>query len=107
MPPTISAAPVSEGAFQEAEVSLERLHFPEEALLNLAHLTSTHEDTFRDQEGWSARVTLEGTTVLIRAEGEHWAIYGPAGADEAEVMFAARKLHGLLGEQREDWDLDR
>jgi NAD(P)H-hydrate repair Nnr-like enzyme with NAD(P)H-hydrate epimerase domain len=62
---------------------------------------------FSDDVAWSAAVDVDGTTVLVRAEGESWAILAPSGADSGDAMAAARRLHALLGTKTSDWDQDR
>ena len=56
---------------------------------------------------WRVRVEEEGTSLLLRAEGDEWAIFAPLGADPADAALFARKLHGQLAALAEGWDLDR
>jgi hypothetical protein len=107
MPHRFTATPLRQAELDEAEPLLERLDLPDDALANLARLAATGEERFRSTTGWAARVELDGTVVLLHGDGARWAIYLPPGADDADAMHAARKLHGLLGEQGEGWDLDR
>jgi hypothetical protein len=101
----ISVQPAAKGDFDGAEDLLERLDLPEEALENLCRLARLDEEPFRDQEGWSARVELDATPLLLAARNGRWAIYAQPGVDGA--MLAARRLHGLIGATAEGWDLDR
>jgi hypothetical protein len=96
---------VEDAAFVDAEELLERLDLAEEALANLLRLGGCKEAELRRPEGWAAQVSVDGTALLLRADGERWSIY--ARADEEDAMLAARKLHGLIGEKSEGWDLDR
>lgn len=98
------------------EPLLERLGAGGEALANLARAGGRGEDELRAKSGasnaesdpgdeWRARVTLDGTTLWLRGDGDQWSIF--ARADDADAMLAARKLHGLIGEKSDGWDLDR
>ncbi|HUS66219.1 MAG TPA: hypothetical protein VMZ28_16815 [Kofleriaceae bacterium] len=103
------ATPAGDADFDGAEELLDRLDLPDAALANLARLVAAGEAPFSDGggDGWAARVEVDGTALLVRGDTARWAIYLPAGADDADAMHAARKLHGLLGEQGDGWDLDR
>jgi hypothetical protein len=104
----LSALPAAPSEFVGADAVLEHLQFAETALANLAELAATDEAILRiAHNAWAAHVELAGTALLVRSDGERWSIHAPAGSDEAEATLAARKLHGLLGEQADDWDLDR
>lgn len=113
MPPFLQVVPVSPEAFAELEPLIERLDEPEAALAQLARLGGEEVGALCEPGGplegdeWAARVEVTGTTVLVRAQGGRWAIYAPPEVDEAEAMLAARRLHGLLGQQSADWDQDR
>jgi hypothetical protein len=97
---TVRAVETAE--LETGEALLERLDLPEEALENLARLGGVDEASLRVGGGWAARVELDGAALIVLADGDRWAI---RGGDEA--MFAARKLHGLIGAQADGWDLDR
>lgn len=101
----ISVEPASEADFAAAEELLERLDLPEEALGNLCKLARLDEEPFRDGEGWRARIELDQTPLLVRADKDRWTIYAAPGAEDA--MLAARRLHGLIGGTADGWDLDR
>jgi hypothetical protein len=105
----ISVQPAAEADFASAEELLERLDLPDEALVNLCRLARLDEEPFRHGDGWSARVEIDQTPLLLRAEGSRWTIFAAPGAEDA--MLAARRLHGLIGAPPEDrndgWDLDR
>ena len=111
MPPVLQVAPVSVEAFAELEPLIERLDEAEAALAQLVRLGEGDAGALGNPAGpedeWAARVEIAGTTVLVRAQGGRWAIYALPETDEAEAMLAARRLHGLLGQQGADWDLDR
>lgn len=115
MPPVLQVTPVSAKAFAELEPLIDRLDEPEAALAQLVRLGGDDAEARFDQarpldddeEEWAAQVEIAGTTVLVRAQGGRWAIYAPPEVDEAEAMLAARRLHGLLGQQSADWDQDR
>jgi hypothetical protein len=98
----ISVQPAVEADFAAAEELLERLDLPDEALENLCRLARLDEEPFREPDGWSARVELDRTPLLVRARQDRWTI---CGAEDA--MEAARRLHGLIGVSAEGWDLDR
>jgi hypothetical protein len=98
----ISVQPAVEADFEAAEELLERLDLPDEALENLCRLARLDEETFRVPDGWSARVELDRTPLLVRARQDRWTIYGAE-----DGMEAARRLHGLIGVSAEGWDLDR
>ena len=101
----ISVYPAGDADFVGAEELLERLDLPDEALENLSQLTRLDEEPFLDEGGWSARIELDGSTLLVRAREGRWTIYAAPGADDA--MHAARRLHGLIGATADGWDLDR
>ncbi|HEX2574580.1 MAG TPA: hypothetical protein VH877_33850 [Polyangia bacterium] len=113
MPPVLQVVRVSPEAFTDLEPLIDRLDEPAAALVQLVRLGGGEaserfeQEDAGDEEEWAARVEVAGTTVLVRAQGGRWAIYAPADVDEAEAMLAARRLHGLLGQQSADWDLDR
>ncbi len=101
--------PAEAAQFEMAEELLERLDLPDEALENLCRLARLDEELFRepndDPGGWSARVELDGSVLLLRARGGRWTIYAAPG--ETDGMAAARRLHGLIGATADGWDLDR
>jgi hypothetical protein len=101
----ISVQPAVEADFAAAEELLERLDLPDEALANLCRIARLDEEPFQEPDGWSARIELDRTPLLVRAREGRWTIYAAAGADDA--MLAARRLHGLIGDTGEGWDLDR
>jgi hypothetical protein len=111
MPPVLQVAPVTADPFAELEPLIDRLDEAEAALAQLIRLGGDDAgELFPEedpQDEWAARVEIAGTTVLVRAQGGRWAIYAPPEVDEAEAMLAARRLHGLLGQQSADWDQDR
>jgi hypothetical protein len=98
----IDVRPATDADFAGAGELLERLDLPEEALETLCRLSRLEEAPFLDEGGWSARVELDGSPLLLRAREGRWTIYG-----DDEAMPAARRLHGLLGGSTEGWDLDR
>jgi hypothetical protein len=106
MPPTLVIVPCDPGAFEGAEPLIERLDQPEEALARLGEL-GMGTGVVAAGGGWWASVSVDGTPVLVAADAETWGIYAPVGADEADAMLAARRLHGLLGTMPGGWDLDR
>jgi hypothetical protein len=107
----ISVRPAQPAELMGAEELLERLDLPDAALENLCRLARLDEAPFRDADapegeaGWTARVELDGSALLLQARGTRWTIYAAPG--ESDGMAAARRLHGLIGEQSEGWDLDR
>jgi hypothetical protein len=101
----ISVQPAGDADFTGAEELLERLDLPEEALENLCRVARLDDEPLRDGDGWSARIELDRTPLLVRAREDRWTIYAPAGASDA--MEAARRLHGLIGATADGWDLDR
>jgi hypothetical protein len=101
----ISVHPASDDDFAGAEELLERLDLPDEALENLCRLARLDEEPFLDGGGWSARVELDSTKLLVRARVGRWTIYAAPDTDDA--MHAARRLHGLIGATADGWDLDR
>ena len=103
----VTAGALSPSAIEGAEPIYERLDLASAALENLARQTGLAEEIFVSGEGWAARVDVGGTEVWLRAEEGRWSIFAPPGSDESEVALAARRLHGLLGEQGDGWDLDR
>jgi hypothetical protein len=106
-PPGVSARPAAPSELDGA-LLLEQLQRADAALDNLAELAAVDAARLRVAPGeWAASVELAGTALLVRGDGERWSILAPAGSDEAEATWAARKLHGLIGEQADDWDLDR
>jgi|SRR5579883_3019553 len=107
MPRTVAAVPTGERAFEGAEPLLEDLDHANEALASLAQLASVDEASLARAGGWTARIDFGGTIVLARGDGARWSLLAPPGADPADAMLAARKLHALLGERDPGWDLDR
>jgi hypothetical protein len=109
MPPTIRVRPAASHDIDASEPLLEHLDQPEAALTNLARVAGLDEDQLLVGSGaaWLAHVDVDGTSILACSDGAHWSLHAPAGVDEADAMLAARKLHGLLGERDEAWDLDR
>jgi hypothetical protein len=107
MQPPLSASPLDDRALAGAEPLLEDLDLAAAALDNLAARLGVDEAGLLRDDGWGARVEVDGVTVLVRARGDRWSIYNPAGGDEADGMLAARRLHGLLGAFGDGWDLDR
>jgi hypothetical protein len=107
----LSARPIGDGELRDAELLIDRLDLPAAALTNLAVLAARDEEEFwlgdQPTDGWAACIEADGTSVLARGDLDEWGFYAPPGADEADAMLTARKLHGLLGEQSEGWDLDR
>ncbi len=101
------ASAIGGQALEGAEPLLERLDLPEAALANLARLAGVGEEAFACAGGWAARVELAGTALLVRGDETSWALLLPPGADDDDAMLTARKLHALLGEQADGWDLDR
>jgi hypothetical protein len=113
MPPVLQVVPIAPEACAGLDPLIDRLDEAEAALAQLVRLAGEEADALcepggpLDGDAWAARVEITGTTVLVRAQGGRWAIYAPPEVDEAEAMLAARRLHGLLGQQSDDWDLDR
>ena len=115
MSPALQVAPASAEELTALEPLIDRLGEPAAALDTLTRLGDCEADALRPAgdaedgpgENWAARVEIAGTTVFVVAQGGRWAIHAPAGADEADAMLAARRLHGLIGQQNADWDLDR
>ena len=105
--PELSAAPISAADLDGAEPLLEGLDFAADALANLVALARLPEDALGSPDAWGARVTCDGTDVLVAAEGGRWSISAAPGTDVADAMAVARRLHGLLGTRDGDWDLDR
>lgn len=103
----IVATPAGDADFDGAEALLDRLDLPDAALANLSRLAAGGKEPFGGDDRWAARVEVDGTALLVRGDEARWAIYLPPGADDGDAMHAARKLHGLLGEQGDGWDLDR
>jgi hypothetical protein len=103
----IVVRPAQPAEVDGAEELLERLDLPDAALENLCRLARLDEEPFQnpDGDGWTARVELDGSALLVQARGARWTIYAAAG--ETDGMAAARRLHGLIGAQSEGWDLDR
>jgi hypothetical protein len=101
----ITVEPAQESDFVGAEELLERLAQPAEALENLCRIARVDESQLIEGEGWCARIHLDNTWLLVRTHGATWTIY--AAASEPDAMLAARRLHGLIGERPEGWDLDR
>jgi hypothetical protein len=56
---------------------------------------------------WRVRLEQDGTSLLLRADGDEWSIHAPAGADPDDAALLGRKLHGQLAALAEGWDLDR
>jgi len=103
----ITATPIAAAGLAGAEALLEDLDLAEEALANLIRLSGADEARLRTAAGWSARVELDDTPLLLVAEGDRWSILAPPDADVSDAMLAARRLHARLGEAAEGWDLDR
>jgi hypothetical protein len=103
----ITVTPARDSDFTGAEELLERLDLPDEALANLCRLARLDEESFLEgaDGGWSARVELDGATLLLRARDGRWTIY--AAPDSEDAMLPARRLHGLIGGTADGWDLDR
>jgi len=91
----------------EAELLLDALGGAEAALERLCELTGVEATNLGPVDAWRARVEVDGTPVLISAQGETWSIHAEAGVDLGDAMSVARRLHGLLGAAAEGWDLDR
>src|SRR5262249_17117960 len=106
-PTSLRASPASPDDFADSLLLLDRLEFSEAARENLAALSGLPEEAFGSPLRWAAQVEVLGTALLLTADGGRWEIQAPAGADEAEAMLAARRIHGMLGEKGEGWDLDR
>ena len=104
---TLQADPIEAAVAEEGAAVLEGLDLAEDALANLARLSGRDEDDFRDGDGWAARVVVGGVALLVVGNEACWRIAAPAGTDESDAALAARRLHGLLGEMAEGWDLDR
>ena len=56
---------------------------------------------------WRVRLEEDGTSLLLRADGDAWSIYAPVGADPDDAALLARKVHGQLAALADGWDLDR
>lgn len=104
---SLRAERLGAAALGEPEWILESLELPDEALGNLAHLAGVEEDALREGEGWCARVELGPDVLWVQGDRRTWRIAAPPGTDESDAARAARRLHGLLGEMSEGWDLDR
>jgi NAD(P)H-hydrate repair Nnr-like enzyme with NAD(P)H-hydrate epimerase domain len=74
---------------------------------NLVALAAVEAAALGVEAAWRARVTLDGTALLIVADEDRWSILAPAGDDAGNAMMAARRLHGILGTAAAGWDLDR
>lgn len=98
----ITVSPAGDGDLIGAEELLERLELPDEALENLCRLARLDEEPFRDPGGWSARIELDASHLVLRARDGRWTIYAAAG--EHDGMAAARRLHGLIGTGGDDDD---
>lgn len=107
VPLALRAGPLAAAALGQVEPILEGLDLPEAALGNLAHLAGLDEDELRGTDGWSARVELGPDVLWVAGDARSWRIAAPPGADESDAARAARRLHGMLGEIGEGWDLDR
>lgn len=108
MAPPLRAEPLAVSSVNAADAILEDLDLPDEALANLANLTGADEETFREAGGWAARVTLGPDDVLwVAGDALRWSIGASPETDPSDAARSARRLHGLLGEKGEDWDLDR
>jgi hypothetical protein len=90
-----------------AEPVLEDLDQPEAALENLVDQTGIDPSCLRTADGWASMAVVDGTALFVLARGGRWSILAAPSCDPADAMSAARKLHGLLGEKPEGWDLDR
>jgi hypothetical protein len=105
---SLRAQPLEPSALDDVEPILDKLDLPDDALANLARLAGVDEDSLRtDSDSWCARVELGPDVLWVAGDARTWRIAGPPGADESDAARAARKLHGLLGEMSEGWDLDR
>jgi hypothetical protein len=103
----LTAAALDDRELVGAEVLLEGLAFAGDALANLGRLAVADIGALGIEAAWRARVTLDGTVLLIVADEGRWSILAPAGGDVGDAMMAARRLHGILGTAAEGWDLDR
>jgi hypothetical protein len=92
---------------ETGEVLLEGLSGAEAALEKLLELSGRSPGELGSPEAWAALVDLDGTELLLRGGGDAWQVAARMGADAGEGMFAARRLHGLLGALSESWDDDR
>lgn len=107
MAPPLRAEPIAVSTVDVAEAVLEGLDLPDEALANLANLAGADEETFREADGWAARVTLGPDVMWVAGDALRWCIGAAPGTDPSDAARSARRLHGLLGEKSEEWDLDR
>jgi hypothetical protein len=89
------------------DVLLEGLSGAAAALEKLLEVSGRSLGELGSPEAWAALVDLDGTELVLRGGGDAWSIAAGVGADAGEGMFAARRLHGLLGAMSEGWDDDR
>jgi hypothetical protein len=89
------------------EVLLDNLTGAEAALERLLELTGRGVAELGSAAAWAALVDVDGTELILRGGGDGWEIAALFGAEAGESMFAARRLHALLGAVSEGWDDDR
>jgi hypothetical protein len=103
----LEARPVGQEALDGLEPVLEGFDRPDIALEALADAAGIDASSLATDHGWRAGVVFEGTPLVLIADGERWGVHASTDVDPGDAMSAARKLHGLLGEKSEDWELDR
>ena len=107
-PPLVVVTPEIASALHGAEAILESLEYPDLARAELEKHATLDETALGDNpHSWLARVSVDDTDLLVRADGHSWAILAPGESDASDTALAARKLHGLIGAFAEGWDLDR
>jgi hypothetical protein len=89
------------------EILLDKLAGAEAALEKLLELTGRGAGELGSVAAWAALVDVDGTELILRGGGDGWEIAASVGAEAGESMFAARRLHALLGALSEGWDDDR
>jgi uncharacterized heparinase superfamily protein len=91
-----------EREFEGADALYENLARAEDAAEAIEHMAG-----FELPPDWRVRLEEDGTSLLLRADGDAWSIFAPAGADPDDAALLARKVHGKLAALADGWDLDR